>query len=324
MQLGTANTKQLKNNSHTIWLLTCLLTVLVIATAAVLGMCLYIYANPSDSKISLYNGEETEQTNQIIKNKGTSQNKSQAKTYQGTQAKQQAKKQGINVSDNTQVWTTDTEVELFKVSYKNNKGEITVKSAGNDKVIAPGTDGSYTFDLKNTSKQASDYKIWVETTISSNITAMPLQTRMSGAQGWMLGDKNNWKDAKDLDGISTTQQLDAGKSAQYTIYWQWPFEQGRDEEDTNLGNLSVGQEFTYKVVIHTLTTASTESGDKYSKDTNTSTKTDKFNAVTAIAQAIKTGDTAEIMKWAGILGLSAGIIFILLLWKKKKQKEEQA
>ena len=324
MQPGTANTKQLKTTSHTIWFLTCLLTVLVIATAAVLGMCLYIYANPSDSKISLYKGEKADETNQIIKNKGTSPNKSQAKTYKGTKAKQQAKNQGINVSDNEQVWTTDTEVELFKVSYKNDKGEITVKSANNDKVIAPGTDGSYTFDLQNTSKHAADYKIWVETTISSNITAMPLQTRMSGAQGWMLGDQNNWKDAKDLDGISTTQQLDAGRSAHYTIYWQWPFEQGKDEEDTNLGNMSVDQEFTYKVIIHTMTTASTESGDKYSKNTNTSTKTEKYNTVTAIAQAIKTGDTAQIMKWAGILGLSAGIIFLLILWKKKKQKEEQA
>ena len=59
--------------------------------------------------------------------------------------------------------------------------------AGNDKVIAPGTDGSYTFDLKNTSSQSADYKIWVETTVSSNTTDMPLQTRMSSTEGWLLG-----------------------------------------------------------------------------------------------------------------------------------------
>lgn len=80
MQSASTNSKQLKNYSHTIWLLTCLLTVLVIATAAVLGMCLYIYANPSDSKISLYEGELSEENNKIIKT-GTTNNKTSAKTY---------------------------------------------------------------------------------------------------------------------------------------------------------------------------------------------------------------------------------------------------
>lgn len=89
MQSASTNSKQLKNYSHTIWLLTCLLTVLVIATAAVLGMCLYIYANPSDSKISLYEGELSEENNKIIKT-GATNNKTSAKTYTGNKAKQQA------------------------------------------------------------------------------------------------------------------------------------------------------------------------------------------------------------------------------------------
>lgn len=219
MQSASTNSKQLKNYSHTIWLLTCLLTVLVIATAAVLGMCLYIYANPSDSKISLYEGELSEENNKIIKT-GTTNNKTSAKTYTGNKAKQQAEKYGFDVTDAEQVWTTDTVIELFKVSYKNANGEITVKSAGNDKVLAPGTDGSYTFDLKNTAKKAADYKVWVEATISSNITGMPLQTKMSGQNGWLLGSKDTWKDAKALDGISTIEHIEAGKTAEYKIYWQ--------------------------------------------------------------------------------------------------------
>ncbi|MFR7383248.1 MAG: hypothetical protein ACLUTO_01145 [Anaerostipes sp.] len=127
MQSASTNSKQLKNYSHTIWLLTCLLTVLVIATAAVLGMCLYIYANPSDSKISLYEGELSEENNKIIKT-GTTNNKTSAKTYTGNKAKQQAEKYGFDVTDAEQVWTTDTVIELFKVSYKNANGEITVKA----------------------------------------------------------------------------------------------------------------------------------------------------------------------------------------------------
>lgn len=320
--MQSANKHQTKQKSHTqtIWLLTSFLIVMVITSAAVLGMCFYIYANPSDSKISLYKGEQADQTNQIIKRKTISQNKSSSHKYTGNEAKQQAKKQGLDVEDNTQVWTTDTEIELFKISYKNNKGEVTVKSANKDKVIAPGTDGSYTFDLKNTSKYSADYKVWVETTITSNITGMPLQTRMSGATGWLLGSKNNWEDASKLDGITTTETLDAGKTAQYKIYWQWPFEQGKDEEDTNLGNLSVNQQFTYKVVIHTLTTVNNENYKEDQQKTDRQTNKKQVS----IIEAIKTGDTAQIMKWAIILGLSAAIILILLLWKRKKQKEEQA
>lgn len=309
MQPASTTSKQLKNHSHTIWLLTCLLTVFVIATAAVLGMCLYIYANPSDSKISLYKGELSEENNKIIKT-GITNNKTSAKTYKGKKAKQQAKKYNFNVTDADQVWTTDTAIELFKVSYKNANGDITVKSAGNDKVLAPGTDGSYTFDLKNTANKAADYKVWVEATINSNITGMPLQTKMSGQNGWLLGSKNNWKDAKDLDGISTIEHIEPGKSAEYKIYWQWPFEQGKDEEDTDLGNITVGQEFTYTVSIHTLAAEST--------DTN---KKPDYKPLSMI-KAVKTGDTAAIMRWAGILALSAGIIFILLIFKKRKEKEE--
>ena len=312
MQPASTNTKQLKNHSHTIWLLTCLLTVFVIATAAVLGMCLYIYANPSDSKISLYKGELSEDNNKIIKT-GTTNHKTSSKTYTGNKAKQQAKKYGFDVKDADQVWTTDTAIELFKVSYKNANGEITVKSAGNDKVLAPGTDGSYTFDLKNTAKKAANYKVWVDAKINSNITGMPLQTKMSGQNGWLLGNNDTWKDAKALDGITTTEHIEAGKSAEYKIYWQWPFEQGMDEEDTNLGNITVGQEFTYIVMIHTLATEANPS--------DTTKLIDHKTPVSALT-AIKTGDTATIMKWAVILALSAGIIFILLLRKKKQEDEE--
>lgn len=319
MQSAKQNKTYKKIHTPTIWLLTSFLIVLVITSAAVLGMCLYIYANPSDSKINLYKGEEPDQTNQIIKRKTISQNKSSFHKYKGNEAKQQAKSQGINVKDNTQVWTTDTEIELFKVSYKNNKGQVTVKSANKDKVIAPGTDGSYTFDLQNTSKQPADYKIWVETKMTSNTKELPLQARMSGENGWLLGSKNTWEDSNKLNSISTTETLDGGKTAQYKIYWQWPFEQGKDEEDTNLGNLSVNQQLTYKVVIHTLTTATTDNKDH-------TPKADKINnkKPVSVIEIIKTGDTTQIIKWTIILGISAAIILILLLWKRKKQKEEQA
>ena len=315
MQPAIKNKNKIKKRSHTIWLLTSMLTVLVIATASVLGMCLYIYANPSDSKIDLYKGEVAQHTNQIRKSK-TTENETHSKKYSGTQAKQQAAKNGFNVADNKQVWTTDTKINLFKKSYQNANGEVTVKSAGKDNVIAPGTDGNYTFDLKNTASQAADYKVWVEATMKTEDIKIPLQVRMSDQNGWLLGSKDKWMDAEDLNGVSTTQRVEAGKTAQYTIDWQWPFEQGNDESDTKLGNLSADAKITYEVTIHTMASQATDTANK-----NDHPGTD--NSHKSLTYMVKTGDTAGILKWAGMLGISAAIILILLLWKKKKESEEE-
>ena len=313
MQPAIKHQNKIKKHSHTIWLLTSMLTVLVIATAAVLGMCFYIYANPSDSKIDLYKGEVAQHTNQIRKSK-TPENETHMRKYTGTKAKQQAAKNGFDVEDNKQLWMTDTKIDLFKKSYKNANGEITVKSAGKDKVIAPGTDGSYTFDLKNTAKTAADYKVWIEATVSADDIEMPLQTRMSGQNGWLLGNKNKWMKAEDLNGVSTTQRVEAGKTAQYTIYWQWPFEQGNDEADTKLANMEADTNFKYTVTIHTMASQASNTADNahhHNSDTN---------KPKSLSYLVKTGDTASILKWALMLGISAGIILVLLLWKKNRHK----
>lgn len=315
MQPANQKKNKIKKHSHTIWLLTSMLTVLVIATASVLGMCLYIYANPSDSKIDLYKGEVAQHTNQIKKSK-TPENQTRSKKYTGTAAKQQAAKKGFDVADNKQVWTTDTKINLFKKSYKNANGEITVKSAGKDNVIAPGTDGNYTFDLKNTASQAANYKVWVEASVNTEDLKIPLQVRMSDQNGWLLGSKNKWMKVEDLNGVSTTQRVEAGKTAQYTIDWQWPFEQGDDEADTKLGDLSADAKITYEVTIHTMASQAADTGNK-----NNHPGSDKNYK--SLSYLVKTGDTAGILRWALMLGISAGIIFILLLWKKKKESEEE-
>lgn len=298
--------KRGKKYSQPVWLYTCLLVVLVGVTAAVLGTCLYRFVHRSDYSISLYKGQI---------NKNVAQGSSTGSTtvvYTGEKAQTQAKKYDFNVKDSKHIWSTETAVELFKISYANENGDITVRSAGKDKVIAPGTEGSYTFDLKNTGTKTADYKVWVETRIDSKITGMPLQTRMSGADGWLLGGKNEWKQASDLDGISTEEELDAGKSAEYVIYWQWPFEQGTDEMDTNLGNLTVNQQLTYTVIIHTLATESTKGSAGGTGET-----TEKKDSV--LSKIVKTGDTSHILMWSIILAAAAVMIF-LVLFRRKREK----
>lgn len=162
----------------------------------------------------------------------------------------------ITISGNT-TQQTQTLVELFKASYSAPDGTLTVVSSGDEKLIAPGTGGSYSFGLRNTGEAAADYKIWLESLISMENTSLPLEVRLYGRQGWIIGGEDSWEPEEKLNSVAVTQCLSPGKSDEYTLYWRWPFEQGKDEEDTFLGNLSVGQELRYSLTIHTYATTAT-------------------------------------------------------------------
>lgn len=293
------------NMRSQIWLLAALLTILVIVSATLAGTCVYSYAHQSDSEISLSKGNTDKK----------SRNQSTIANYTGTQAQKQAKKYDMKVSDAKKVWRTETAVELFKVRYRNGKGEVTVQSSGKDKIIAPGTDGKYSFALKNTGNGTLDYKVWVETQIHSNnakIKELPLKARMSNEKDWLFGNSNAWKQAKDLDGIQTRQVLEAGKQMEYNLYWQWPFEQGTDENDTSLGNLSADDTLTYTIKIHTLATEAQTTPDGKTQPHHSGSLLDR----------VKTADTADLALWAGIFAVAAGAIFVLIIWKKKRETQE--
>lgn len=312
---------RIKKNGSIVWLTAALLAILVIATVAVAGSCLYSYANQSDCQISLYDGQVRE-TFGTLKN-AVSQKyevtnpvlKSRAVQYTGTEAKEQTQQSAFEVDDNTQVWKTETAIELFKAEYKNSEGTVTVKSADGSKVIAPGTEGSYTFSLKNTSDSAADYKIWVEASLSSNMTGVPIETRMTSDNGWLLGGKNSWEQAFALDGVSTAETIKAGKSAEYTIYWQWPFEQGTDAFDTDLADASAtaNKEMSYTVTIYTLTATATESDDP-----NQNNK----SPVKRLLETVKTGDNTQIFLWIVVLAVATGVLLCLLIAKRRKNDEK--
>ena len=317
MQPANQWRNNIKNESHqVVWLTAFVLVILVAATVSVVGACLYKYVHHSDCEISLYEGQVAKpvatarstsaqmEVNPVIDSKATQ--------YKGTQAKQQSQKSAFGIADAEQVWKTETAIELFKADYTNANGEVTVKSADGRKVIAPGTEGSYTFSLKNTGNTSADYKIWVEAEISSDMTGVPLQTRMFGDNEWLLGDKNSWEQAEDLNGVSTSENIGAGKSAEYTIYWQWPFEQGDDAADTGLGDASAHQEMSYTVTIYTLTATSTSTGS----DSDGQTKH-------PLLHPAKTGDDTPVILWTAVLVISAVVLIILFILIRKRKNERK-
>lgn len=296
------------NTQNQIWLLVTLLVILVAVSAALAGTCLYSYAHQSDNEISLYSGSSNKQS------------QSKTMTYQGTQAKKQVQKTALKVNDTKKVWSTETPVELFKVRYRNSKGEVTAESSGKDKIIAPGTDGKYSFTLKNTGNKSMKYKVQIEAEVTGGkeqIAEVPLEARMSDGDNWLLGDDAQWKDFQKLDGISTSKSLAAGKQTEYTMYWKWQFERGKDEEDTALGNAEKKDDLTYTVKIHTLAV------ENLTPDNNEPGTGKNGTGKRSILDRIKTGDTADLALWAGIFALAAGMIFVLIIWKKKREEQEE-
>lgn len=313
------------NRERILWPSVVLLTVLVIATAALAVTYLFPFARKSDCEISLYEGQGYSEKQQLAKSTASagsstvttsgstaaaSGNGASNHTIAGNASGNTAgsANTGFQVSDDQQVWNTDTSIDLFHIRYTNGYGEVSVQGENEEKVIAPGTDGKYTFSLKNTGSGEADYKVWVEASVSSGDLEFPVLTKMKNSSGWLLGSDDTWEGAKDLNGVSTQGQMAAGKSDDYTIYWQWPFEQEEDQRDTALGNLGDGQELTYTVTIHTQASMDTDSG---AADRSQGTS----------ASAVKTGDDTPIIQWILILTLAAAALGMGLYYTKKKEQD---
>ena len=79
---------------------------------------------------------------------------------------------GYEVSDAKQVWTTDTQGEVFHLTYDKDKQELTVVSDGtfkreNAHVIAPGTSEDYKFTVANKGSADLKYLVYLEAWIDA-------------------------------------------------------------------------------------------------------------------------------------------------------------
>lgn len=159
---------------------------------------------------------------------------------------------GFVVSDENTVWATETEVEIFRSSYENGENVVTVKSNNGDKVVAPGTENSYTFKLKNTGDYTIHYVLDVDAYITPGDNMIPIESRINRHDGkWIVGGKESYVDVPTLDTAGDSAYLSPGRYTYYTLDWLWPFESGNDEYDTFLGNLAVEEDITITIVIKT-------------------------------------------------------------------------
>lgn len=124
---------------------------------------------------------------------------------------------------------------LFQTSY----GE-TVKSKDGKKVVAPGTEGSATFALKNTGEVAAEAKIVLTITNANNI---PVKITYAG-----VGGTETEVDANGTIELPVQQlAIEQTTATEITIKWAWPFD-GNDTNDTNDTNLGIDGTAEIKVV----------------------------------------------------------------------------
>ena len=170
---------------------------------------------------------------------------------------------GFVTRDLEQIWTTDTDIELFHLTYDNDEGITTVHTANNDKVFAPGTSNTYGFTVANTGSHNLDYLVYIEATEDASGYKLPLVGRLRRGDGTILvgtdGESSAWPDVLDLHESGDLSSLAPGSTTDYFIDWEWPFErfdgeglEANDAYDTFLGNLAVDTDLWLNIKIKTV------------------------------------------------------------------------
>ena len=132
--------------------------------------------------------------------------------------------------DDNGIWSSKTDIEIFKMEYHND-GYITVQSSNGDKVVAPGTENEYTFHFKNEGNAPGKYNMKLEAIFSQKDWPIPIEARMKNQNGeYILGSKDSWDNSPDLKEIKDSAVLGTNKFATYTFEWRWPFERGDGDE----------------------------------------------------------------------------------------------
>lgn len=213
---------------------------------------------------------------------------------------------GFEVTDDNTVWQGQTKVEIFRISYDNASGETTVRSQDGTKVLAPGTQNTYNFALKNTGDVSLDYVMKMEAYFSDSQTPIPVVARVTDYEGnYLVGSTDSMEDVLELNRVEQSGVIASGNVMPYTLQWEWPYESGDDAYDTMLGNLAVEEDISLTIVINT--TAS------YNPNP------DQPGGVP------DTGDTTNVaLLFITMVASMAAILILLLLKPRKEQKDETA
>ena len=217
---------------------------------------------------------------------------------------------GMEVNGQAVDGSVKADVEIFKASYVNAEGDISVKSLGGDKVVAPGTSNSHKIKVTNTGNCALDYTLHVKDLFPEipDEKEIPIEIRIRDYNGtYVVGGKNDWVELADLDATCDSGVVGKKCYVFYTLEWRWPFENGDDADmyDTLLGVLGNTEEIVCGI---TLTTEATMNANP-----------DAEGGLRVPA----TGDLSGLSTWITACGVSA-IVLILVLFVFSRKDEQEA
>ena len=130
------------------------------------------------------------------------------------------------------------EIELFRIEYANEQGEITVQGVNADNVVAPGTTVSYDIRLRNNDEVIIDFLMTPSVEFLTE-DKVPVQFKVMDDYGnYILGSDTQWVQPDEMNNLAHKGSIHPGEVFTYHVSWQWIFEVGEEQNqfDTYLGN----------------------------------------------------------------------------------------
>lgn len=168
---------------------------------------------------------------------------------------------------------TSGEVNVFSIQYSGTSGEITVRSELGDKVVAPGTEDTGEFKVKNTSSNKIDCECEF---YSVNKDKIPVRVKLLDQnKKYLVGSATSYADPDNLNTITKNYEMIPGEVVTFSLPWKWLFEEfdkdghildKRDTED--FGNRAVDEDIVIEVGIKTKATVIPEGGGSGTSQTN--------------------------------------------------------
>ena len=160
--------------------------------------------------------------------------------------------------------TMDESLDVFAIEYENESGEITVKGAEGQKVIAPGTDIEYTLRIRNKDNVALDYSFTPVLEHTSE-HKLPIVVRLlSPNDDYLIGNETTWVKIDELGDKEFSGTILKDESLEYVFQWKWPYESGDDAYDSFLGSSAesgvVGLDVSFTVHAEANTSAVANGG----------------------------------------------------------------
>lgn len=132
----------------------------------------------------------------------------------------------------------DGSIELFRIEYENESGEITVQGVNADNVVAPGTTVGYDVRLRNNDDVIIDFLMCPTVDFLSG-DEVPVEFRVVDDYGnYILGNEDTWVSSVLMNDLAHKGSIHPGEVFTYHVQWRWIFEvdDARDAYDTFLGN----------------------------------------------------------------------------------------